>query len=58
MDSDIFTGDLAKEDLLLEWVISIDSLDSPEKIEEVNSKNLQKYIDTHDYIAVLFCEYD
>ncbi|XP_015789930.1 uncharacterized protein LOC107366806 [Tetranychus urticae] len=50
----VYEGDLAKEDLLLEWVISIDSLDSPEKIEEVNSKNLQKYIDTHDYIAVLF----
>lgn len=44
------------EEEVQEWLTSIDSMDLPDKIGEVNSKNLPKVIDSQDYVAVLFCE--
>lgn len=35
---------------------SVESMDLPDKIEEVSAKILQNYIDEHDYVAVLFCK--
>lgn len=32
------------------------SMDLPDKIEEVNSKNLPNVIDNQDFVAVLFCK--
>ena len=45
------------EEEVLEWLTSVESMDLPDKIEEVNAKILQNYIDEHDFVAVLFCEY-
>ncbi|RWS26787.1 thioredoxin-like protein 1 [Leptotrombidium deliense] len=51
----IYEGDLMNEEQVLDWLTSIESMDLPDKIEEVNSKNLQNVIDDHDYVAVLVC---
>lgn len=45
------------EEEVLEWLTSVESMDLPDKIEEVNARILQDYIDEHDFVAVLFCEY-
>ena len=52
----IYLGNLKNEEEVLEWLISVESMDLPDRIEEVNAKILQNYIDEHDYVAVLFCE--
>lgn len=44
------------EEQVLEWLTSVDQMDLPDKIEEVNAKILQNYIDDHDFVAVLFCK--
>ena len=54
----LYGGDLMNEEQVLEWLTSVESMDLPDKIEEVNSKNLQAVISDHDYVAVLFCEWD
>lgn len=45
------------EESVLEFLTSLEALDLPDRIEEVNSKILQKIIEDTDYVAVLFCEY-
>lgn len=45
------------EERVLEWLVSVESMNLPDKIEEVNAKTLQNYIDDHDYVAVLFCKF-
>lgn len=49
-------GDLMDEESVLEFLTSLEALDLPDRIEEVNSKILQKIIEDTDYVAVLFCE--
>ncbi len=44
------------EEEVLEWLTSVESMDLPDRIEEVNAKILQSYIDEQDFVAVLFCE--
>jgi hypothetical protein len=44
------------EEEVLEWLTSVESMDLPDRIEEVNTKILQNYIDEQDFVAVLFCE--
>ncbi|KAH7644929.1 thioredoxin-like protein 1 [Dermatophagoides farinae] len=53
-ESTIYEGDLMNEEEVLEWLISVESMDLPDRIEEVNAKILQNYIDEHDFVAVLF----
>lgn len=53
----IILGDLMDEESVLEFLTSLEALDLPDRIEEVNSKILQKIIDDVDYVAVLFCKY-
>lgn len=53
----IILGDLMDEESVLEFLTSLEALDLPDRIEEVNSKILQKIIDDIDYVAVLFCKY-
>lgn len=43
-------------DQFLEWFDSIKSLDLPDKIEEITSKQLQDIIDSYDYVAILWYE--
>ncbi|XP_054164277.1 uncharacterized protein LOC128961959 isoform X2 [Oppia nitens] len=53
-ESTLFEGDLMNESEVLEWLTSVESMDLPDKIEEVNAKILHNYIDEHDFVAVLF----
>ncbi|KFM78691.1 Protein disulfide-isomerase A5, partial [Stegodyphus mimosarum] len=50
----VYKGDLKDEDALLSWVTSEEALDIPDKIDEVNTRMLDKLLDTSPYVAVLF----
>lgn len=50
-------GDLMDEENVLNFLTSLEALDLPDRIEEVNSKILQKIIEDTEFVAVLFCEY-
>jgi thiol-disulfide isomerase/thioredoxin len=52
-----FTGDLENEDAVLDFLTSLDSMDNPDRIEEVNAKILEKIVrEDSAFVAVLFCE--
>lgn len=55
-DPTTYEGNLMNEEEVLEWLTSVESMDLPDRIEEVNAKILQNYIDEHDFVAVLFCK--
>lgn len=42
---------------VLDFLTSLEAMDLPDRIEEVNAKILSKIVEDTDYIAVLFCEY-
>ncbi|CAG7689960.1 unnamed protein product [Allacma fusca] len=50
-----FTGDLENEQSVLDFLTSLESMDNPDRIEEVNSKILDKIIHENNFVAVLFC---
>lgn len=54
----IYDGDLMDEEGVLDFLTSLEAMDLPDRIEEVNSKILGKIIEETDYVAVLFCEYE
>lgn len=45
------------EEGVLDFLTSLEAMDLPDRIEEVNGKILSKIIEDTDYVAVLFCEY-
>ena len=49
-------GDLLDEDQVLEFLTSLEAMDLPDQIEEVNAKILEKIIHDTNYVAVLFCK--
>lgn len=53
----VITGDLMDEESVLDFLTSLEAMDLPDRIEEVNQKILGKIIEDTDYVAVLFCEY-
>ena len=53
-----FDGDLSQEIAVLRWLTSEDTLDIPEKIEEVNEIMLSKRIKSEDSMFVFFYEDD
>lgn len=53
----VFKGDLEDEDEVLSWLIDEDTLEIPGKIEEVNSKMLEKILAENDHVVVFFCKY-
>ncbi|XP_063702540.1 uncharacterized protein LOC134832452 isoform X2 [Culicoides brevitarsis] len=53
----IYDGDLMNEESLLDFLTSLEAMDLPDRIEEVNGKILSKIVDDTEYIAVLFCKY-
>lgn len=53
----IYEGDLMDEEGVLDFLTSLEAMDLPDRIEEVNAKILAKIIEETDYVAVLFCEY-
>ncbi|PRD33906.1 UNVERIFIED_CONTAM: hypothetical protein NCL1_16210 [Trichonephila clavipes] len=52
----IFDGDLKDEEKVLAWLTDLDSMELPDKIEEVNAKILENLIEDSDYLAVLLCK--
>lgn len=51
-----FTGDLMDEESVLEFLTSLEAMDLPDRIEEVNARILEKIVQETDFVAVLFCE--
>lgn len=51
------TGDLMDEESVLDFLTSLEAMDLPDRIEEVNQKILDKIIEDTEYVAVLFCTY-
>ncbi|XP_074599634.1 hulk isoform X2 [Brevipalpus obovatus] len=49
-----YTGSLKKPDDVLKWVTSEEALDSPDQIEQLNEKMLDKLLSRSQYVAVLF----
>lgn len=45
------------EESVLDFLTSLEAMDLPDRIEEVNQKILEKIIEETEYVAVLFCEY-
>nr|XP_021208945.1 uncharacterized protein LOC101735409 isoform X2 [Bombyx mori] len=50
----IYEGDLMDEESVLDFLTSLEAMDLPDRIEEVNQKILSKIIEETDYVAVLF----
>lgn len=46
------------EEGVLDFLTSLEAMDLPDRIEEVNAKILSKIIEETDYVAVLFCKYE
>lgn len=53
----IYEGDLMDEEGVLDFLTSLEAMDLPDRIEEVNAKILSKIIEETDYVAVLFCKF-
>ncbi|XP_065338912.1 uncharacterized protein hlk isoform X6 [Cloeon dipterum] len=51
----LYEGDLMDEDSVLDFLTSLEAMDLPDRIEEVNSKILDKIVEDNNYVAVLFC---
>lgn len=45
------------EESVLDFLTSLEAMDLPDRIEEVNQKILDKIIEDTEYVAVLFCRY-
>lgn len=52
----VYTGDLMKEDDILEWVSSLHE-SRHDEIESVDRKTLQVLINDVEHLAVFFCEF-
>jgi len=48
---------LLDEDQVLEFLTSLEAMEIPDQIEEVNAKILEKIVHDTDFVAVLFCEF-
>lgn len=44
------------EENVLDFLTSLEAMDLPDRIEEVNAKILSKIVDETDFVAVLFCK--
>lgn len=53
-----YKGDLDDEDEVLSWLTDENSLEIPGKIEEVNSKMLEKILAENEHIVVFFCKFN
>lgn len=45
------------EESVLDFLTSLEAMDLPDRIEEVNQKILDKIVEDTEYVAVLFCTY-
>lgn len=46
------------EDSVLDFLTSLEAMDLPDRIEEVNARILDKIVQETDFVAVLFCKYE
>lgn len=44
------------EESVLDFLTSLEAMDLPDRIEDVNAKILLKIVEDTDYVAVLFCK--
>ncbi|XP_068911269.1 uncharacterized protein hlk isoform X6 [Tenebrio molitor] len=51
----IYEGDLMDEENVLDFLTSLEAMDLPDRIEEVNPRILDKIVQETDFVAVLFC---
>ncbi|XP_043680384.1 uncharacterized protein LOC122634920 isoform X3 [Vespula pensylvanica] len=51
----IYDGDLMDEENVLDFLTSLEAMDLPDRIEEVNAKILDKIVEDTEFVAVLFC---
>ncbi|XP_050478408.1 uncharacterized protein LOC126867664 isoform X3 [Bombus huntii] len=51
----IYEGDLMDEENVLDFLTSLEAMDLPDRIEEVNAMILEKIVEETDFVAVLFC---
>jgi len=42
---------------VLDFLTSLEAMDLPDRIEEVNAKILSKIVEETDFVAVLFCKF-
>lgn len=52
-----FIGDLGDEDEILAWLTDEDTMEIPGRIEEVNSRMLEKIIGERSLVVVFFCKF-
>ncbi|RZC33857.1 uncharacterized protein BDFB_002087 [Asbolus verrucosus] len=50
----IYDGDLMDEENVLDFLTSLEAMDLPDRIEEVNARILDKIVQETDFVAVLF----
>ncbi|XP_042867144.1 uncharacterized protein LOC122249976 [Penaeus japonicus] len=50
-----YEGDLMDEGGVLEFLTSLEAMELPDQIEEVNAKILDKIVEEQEFVAVLFC---
>ncbi|KAL7646704.1 UNVERIFIED_CONTAM: hypothetical protein RMT77_001957 [Armadillidium vulgare] len=53
-----YEGDLMDEGSVLEFLTSLEAMELPDQIEEVNAKILDKVVEDQDFVAVLFYKHD
>lgn len=53
-----YDGDLMDEASVLEFLTSLEAMELPDQIEEVNAKILDKVVEDQEYVAVLFYKSD
>ncbi|XP_015185696.1 PREDICTED: uncharacterized protein LOC107071316 isoform X2 [Polistes dominula] len=54
----IYDGDLMDEENVLDFLTSLEAMDLPDRIEEVNAKILDKIVEDTEFVAVLFYKPD
>ncbi|XP_057338837.1 uncharacterized protein LOC130676540 isoform X4 [Microplitis mediator] len=54
----IYEGDLMDEEGVLDFLTSLEAMDLPDRIEEVNAKILNKIVEDTEFVAVLFYKPD
>lgn len=52
----VFTGDVDDEDEVLAWITDEDTLEIPDRIEEVNIRMLDKILGESSHVVVFFCK--
>ncbi|XP_017758613.1 PREDICTED: uncharacterized protein LOC108549636 isoform X4 [Eufriesea mexicana] len=53
----IYEGDLMDEENVLDFLTSLEAMDLPDRIEEVNAKILEKIVEDTEFVAVLFYDH-